>query len=84
MTTPSDTIRIIADYHQNIAEDDEQNNNWEAIWQVTENLPDLIVESLECGEGNKLSVTIKNIGKGTLPPSFNANILSLLTIKSRL
>jgi hypothetical protein len=72
MTSPSDTIRIIADYQQNIAEGDEQNNIWETIWQVTENLPDLIVESLECGEGNKLSVTIKNIGTGPLPAGWSA------------
>lgn len=70
---PSNTIRIIADYQQNIKEDDEQNNIWEAVWQVSENLPDLIVERLEVGEGNKLSVTIKNIGAGPLPVNWVAH-----------
>jgi hypothetical protein len=36
-------------------------------------LPDLTVESLEVGEGNKLSVTIKNIGTGSLPAGWTAS-----------
>ena len=72
-TPPSDTIQIIADYQQNIQEGNEQNNSWEDVWQVTENLPDLIVESLEVGEGNKLSVTVKNIGTGPLPAGWTAS-----------
>lgn len=35
-------------------------------------LPDLIVEKIECGPGNKLSVTIKNIGSGRLPSGWRA------------
>lgn len=35
-------------------------------------LPDLIVEKLEVGEDNKLSVTIKNIGTGPLPVDWTA------------
>ena len=71
-TPPSNTIRIIADYQQDITEGNEQNNIWEAVWQVTENLPDLVVEKIECGEGNKLMVTIKNIGEGLLPSGWSA------------
>lgn len=68
----SNTIRIIADYQQNVKETNEQNNLWEAVWQMTENLPDLIVERLEVGDGNKFSVTIKNIGAGPLPTNWSA------------
>jgi len=35
-------------------------------------LPDLIVSRIECGPGNKLSVTIKNIGSGALPDGWAA------------
>jgi hypothetical protein len=35
-------------------------------------LPDLIVSKIECGPGNKLSVTIKNIGSGNLPGGWAA------------
>jgi hypothetical protein len=35
-------------------------------------LPDLTVESIEIGEDNKLSVTIKNIGQGPLPAGWTA------------
>lgn len=35
-------------------------------------LPDLIVSKIECGPGNKLSVTIKNIGFGALPGGWAA------------
>jgi hypothetical protein len=35
-------------------------------------LPDLTVESIEIGVGNKLSVTIKNIGPGPLPGGWTA------------
>jgi len=35
-------------------------------------LPDLIVETIELGEGNKLSVTIRNIGTGALPAGWAA------------
>lgn len=72
-TPPSDKIKIIADYQQNIEEGNEQNNVWEDTWQVTENLPDLTVESLEVGEGDKLSVTVRNIGAGPLPAGWSAS-----------
>jgi len=35
-------------------------------------LPDLVVTGIECGSGNKLSVTIKNIGSGALPSGWSA------------
>jgi hypothetical protein len=72
VTPPSNTIRIIADYQQDIEEGNEQNNIWEDVWQVIENLPDLTVEKFEVGEGNKLSVTIKNIDIGPLPTGWSA------------
>lgn len=44
----------------------------EAKIEAPSELPDLIVSKIECGPGNKLSVTIKNIGSGALPGGWEA------------
>jgi hypothetical protein len=44
----------------------------EAKIEAPSELPDLIVSKIECGPGNKLSVTIKNIGSGALPDGWEA------------
>lgn len=72
MTPPQHTIRVCADWRQNIKESNEGNNCWEQVWVMEEKLPDLVVERIECVPGNKLSVTIKNIGSGALPSGWKA------------
>ncbi len=66
------TIKVCADWGQNITESNEKNNCWEDVWVIEEDLPDLIVEVIECSPDNKLSVTIKNIGAGELPSGWSA------------
>ncbi len=73
MTLPQHTIRICADWRQNVNESNEGNNCWEQVWEVEEELPDLVVAKIECGEGNKLSITIKNNGPGSLLAGWNAS-----------
>jgi subtilase family serine protease/C1A family cysteine protease len=73
MTLPQHTIRICADWKQNINESNEGNNCWEQVWEIEEELPDLIVAKIECGAGNKLSITIKNNGPGSLPTGWSAS-----------
>ena len=71
MSQPQHTIKVCADWGQNVVEEsDEQNNCLEEVW--TQDLPDLIVEKIECGAGNKLSVTVKNTGAAGLPDGWSA------------
>jgi hypothetical protein len=73
ITSTPHTIRVYADWKQNIPESNEQNNYWEEVWVAKEQkLPDLIIEKIECGPNNKLSVTIKNIGTGAMPSGWKA------------
>lgn len=65
-------IKVCADQRQDIIESNEQNNCSEQVWKIEEQLPDLIVESIKSGPGNKLSVTIKNTGSGYLPSGWAA------------
>ncbi len=70
---PQQTIRVYADSRQNIPESNEQNNYREEVWVAqVQNLPDLIVEKIECGPNNKLAVTLKNIGSGAIPSGWLA------------
>jgi hypothetical protein len=64
-------IKVCADNRQNIVENNEENNCRETIWQY--DLPDLIVDNIECTANNKLAVIIKNIGTGSLPDYWTAN-----------
>jgi len=71
MTQPQHTIEVCADWGQNMVEESNENNNClQEIW--TQDLPDLIVEKIECGPGNKLAVTTKNIGSAALPAGWTA------------
>ncbi len=71
--TPGEhTIKVCADYGQDITESNEKNNCREEVWVIEEELPDLIVDVIECSPDNKLSVTIKNIGSGKLPSGWSA------------
>ncbi len=70
VTPPQDTVRVYADYRQQVAEGNEQNNSLEETWAAQ--LPDLIVDRIECGPGNKLLVTIKNSGVAALPAGWLA------------
>lgn len=71
MTQSQHTIMVCADWVQNmIPETSEKNNCLTEVW--TQNLPDLIVEKIECGSNNKLAVTIKNQGIGALPAGWVA------------
>jgi hypothetical protein len=63
-------VMVIADSTDSITESNEQNNSKEE--KIEPLLPDLIVSKIECGPGNKLSVTIKNIGSGDLPAGWTA------------
>jgi hypothetical protein len=73
ITSTPHTIKVVADWRKNIPESNEQNNYWEEVWVAEEQkLPDLIVEKIECGPNNKLSVTIKNIGSGAIPSGWKA------------
>lgn len=66
MTEPQHTIEVCADWGQSMIEESNENNNClQEVW--TQALPDLIVEKIECGSGNKLAVTVKNIGSAVLP-----------------
>jgi hypothetical protein len=70
ITPPQDVIGVYADYRQQVAESNEQNNYMEETWAAQ--LPDLIVDRIECGSGNKLSVTVRNIGTAALPTGWTA------------
>ena len=72
-TSGQHSIRVCADWRQDIQESNEGNNCWEGMWTVgEEKLPDLIVEKIECRADNKLWVTIKNIGSGAIPTGWKA------------
>ena len=71
MTEPQHTIEVCADSGQNMVEEsNEQNNCRQETW--TQDLPDLIVDKIECGPSNKLAVTVKNIGSASLPVGWSA------------
>jgi subtilase family serine protease len=73
MTPPQHTIRVCADWRQNITESNEQNNCWEEVWVIEEQkLPDLVVSKIECGKDSQLSVTLQNIGSGAIPSGWKA------------
>ncbi len=69
---PSDTISVLVDAGQDVTESNEGNNLWSAEWKDPASLPDLVVQGLEAGAGNKLVVTLGNIGKGPLPKGWIA------------
>jgi hypothetical protein len=72
MTPPQHAIEVCADWGQNmIEESNEQNNCRQEVW--TQDLPDLIVGAIECGPGNKLAVTVKNVGTAALPAGWLAS-----------
>ena len=69
--TEQHVIKVCADWGQGeVEESNEQNNCLEETW-IPE-LPDLIVEKIECGPGNKLLVTAKNAGSAFLPAGWSA------------
>lgn len=66
----SGTWKIWPSYHISLATGEKFGpDEWHACHITVEpvSLPDLIVEKIECGLGNKLLVTIKNNGSGALP-----------------
>ena len=65
-----DTVRICADYQQNVQELSESNNSREETW--TQNLPDLVVDQIGCETGNHITFTLKNAGTGPLPPGWRS------------
>lgn len=71
MSGPQDTIEVCADWGQNMVdESSEQNNCVHEVW--TQDLPDLVVDKIECGPGNKVAVTVKNIGSASLAAGWSA------------
>ena len=71
MTPPQDTVNVCTDWGQNmIVESDEKNNCLQEVW--TQDLPDLIVDKIECGPGSKLALTVKNTGSAALPAGWTA------------
>ncbi|MEM2905509.1 MAG: CARDB domain-containing protein [Candidatus Bathyarchaeia archaeon] len=68
-TASQHTVRVCADWEQNIAEKDEQNNCREETWYAP---PDLTTQSISfmpeeprVGEKVNITVVVKNIGNGT-------------------
>jgi len=59
-----DTIRVCADYQQNVQELSESNNCKEETW--TQDLPDLVVDQIRCETGNHITFIVKNAGTGPL------------------
>ena len=58
------TIRVCADYQQNVQELSESNNCKEETW--TQDLPDLVVDQIRCETGNHITFIVKNAGTGPL------------------
>ena len=65
-----DTVRVCADYQQNVQELSESNNSREETW--TQNLPDLVVDQIRCETGNCITFTLKNAGTGLLPAGWRS------------
>ncbi len=68
MTPPEHEIRVCADWDKDVAESNEQNNCWEQVWTMEEELPDLIIEEIKCDrENSRIGYVIKNVGGATAP-----------------
>jgi len=60
-----DTVKVCADYNQNVTEKDESNNCKEVKW--TQELPDLTVSKIYCSGDNRVTFTLANVGSAPLP-----------------
>lgn len=66
MTAPQHTIKVCADWEQNVDEANEGNNCSEETWYMEEKLPDLMIDEIKCDrQNNRIGYVLKNIGKGT-------------------
>lgn len=54
------SVKICADSRQNVKETNENNNCLEQVFNIEENLPDLVVESIQCVGENIVSFTVRN------------------------
>jgi len=67
MTPPQHTIKVCADWEQNVDEENEENNCSEETWYTEEELPDLIIDEIKCDrENSRIGYVLKNIGEGTV------------------
>jgi len=68
MTPPEHEIKVCADWDEDVAESNEQNNCWEQVWTMEEELPDLIIEEIKCDrENSRIGYVIRNVGGATAP-----------------
>lgn len=68
MTPPQHTIRVCADWEQDVDEENEQNNCREETWYLEEELPDLIIAKIICDrENSRIGYVIKNSGEAPAP-----------------
>jgi hypothetical protein len=75
MTPPQHTVRVCADWEQDIDEENEQNNCREETWHLEEELPDLVIEEIICDQENsRIGYVIKNSGQA-VAPAVHATIL---------
>ena len=66
MTPPQHTIKVCADWEQNVDEENEGNNWLEETWYMEEELPDLIIDEIKCDrENSRIEYVLKNIGQKT-------------------
>jgi len=64
MTPPQHTIKVCADWDQDVNEKNEGNNCLEQTWYMEEKLPDLIIEVIKCDQENsQIGYVVKNIGE---------------------
>ena len=69
---PPISVTVIVDPLKNIIESNEQNNSQAVHFNAPVTLPDLIVQTIDTGEGNRLSVAFANVGEGPLPAGWQA------------
>jgi hypothetical protein len=68
MTPPQHTIKVCADWEQDVDEEREQNNCREETWYQEEELPDLIIGEILCDrESSRIGYVIKNVGEAAAP-----------------
>lgn len=66
MTPPQHTMKVCADWEQDVDEENEQNNCLEETWYLEGELPDLVIEEIKCDRQNsRIGYVLKNNGEGT-------------------
>ena len=67
------SVTVVVDPLKSIIESNEQNNSLAVRFDTAPMLlPDLTVQTIDIGAGNKLSIVVANIGQGPLPAGWQA------------